>query len=205
MLIVIINLCCRQAERPADTNGGTAAKETAASGTAVGKPRNLAEIKLRYAQIVQQLEHQRLDSAVRKYDCHGERGGKIIYFTENEKLVLIRHQYHEYSHYEAIDDYFIADDQLFFANLTGTSWSFETGNAAEAATRDQVLEQRIYLVNDKPLQCLEKKYIISSTAKNPVKPAEVANVKVNCKPVQPLLLKYRRLLAFKNENQDCLD
>ncbi|MDQ8054010.1 MAG: hypothetical protein REI78_13330 [Pedobacter sp.] len=160
-------------------------------------PASIQEIKALFATTINQLSMGKLDSTVLTYDCAGERSGTITYFTESGNLRLIRHRYSEYSHYTAEDEYFVSDEKLYFAFLHGVSWSF----VSDGATKDDHLEQRIYLANNKPIQCLEKKYAVQT---GQTKTPNAVNRRVDCKPVAPLLKKFEQLLNFRKVKRDCL-
>ena len=169
-------------------------------------PTSVEQIKQRYAIINDKLKRGLLDSLSFKYDCNKERSGTVTYFSDKGELLMIKHTYNEYSHFSAVDQYFISNNKLFFAHLNGTSWSFESGQAAEGATKDDIIEQRLYVENEKPLLCLEKKYTKRSHSANNPAPANVPNKQVKCKPIEALLKDFNLLVEFKSSaNNDCLE
>jgi len=169
-------------------------------------PASITEIKRAYTFTIQQLENKQLDSISIKYDCDHERTGIITYFSHKGKLSLIRHRYNEYDHYSATDEYFMKDDALFFAYFKSVLWSFESGSAVEGATKDNITEKRIYIFNQNPLQCLEKKYTLRSHAADNPAPETIMNKPVACKSIQPVIKDFNRLLAFKNNSKhNCLE
>ncbi|MEJ6981553.1 hypothetical protein WG906_13890 [Pedobacter sp. P351] len=175
------------------------------SVTAIKNPATVEEIRKLYAELNGKLHGGKLDSASVKYDCSGERTGTVTYFSENGKLTIIRHTYSEYSHFSAMDQYFISDDELFFAHLTGVSWSFESGKAAIGATKDNITEKRLYMVREKPLLCLEKSYVKRSHSSDNPRPESVESRQVDCKSLEPVLKDFGKLMAFKNSSgNDCL-
>jgi len=188
------------------TKTDSAAAVNSSADTINAAPTSVLQIKQRYAVITDKLHRDQLDSISFKYDCNQERSGTVTYFSDQGKLVLIKHSYSEYSHFSAVDEYFITNDNLFFAHLNRTNWSFESGQAAEGATKDDITEQRLYLVNDKALLCLEKKYTKRShAATNPV-PANLPNKQVTCKPTEPLMKDFKNLVAYqRSTNHDCLE
>ncbi|MEJ2882206.1 hypothetical protein [Pedobacter sp. GR22-6] len=76
-------------------------------------PSSVSEIKNAYAAINDKLQRKRLDSVSFKYDCEGERTGTVTYFSEQGRLALIKHSFNEYSHFSAVDQYFVRQDSLF--------------------------------------------------------------------------------------------
>lgn len=168
-------------------------------------PTSVEQIKQRYAIINDKLKRGLLDSLSFKYDCNKERSGTVTYFSDNGKLIMIKHTYNEYSHFSAIDQYFINNNNLFFAHLNGASWSFESGQASEGVTKDDIIEQRLYVENEKPLLCLEKRYTKRSHSSNNPVPANVPNKEVKCKPIKTLIKDFNQLVEFKNSaKHDCL-
>jgi len=180
----------------------SAAKTTVA---VVQNPKSVSEIKQKFAVINDKLHSGLMDSISYKYNCNGERNGTIIYYSDNGKLAVIKHLYNEYSHFSAIDQYFVSDGKLYFAFLDRSVWSFEPGQAAEGATKDDITEQRLYINEEKPLLCLEKKYTTRPQSANNPNPESIESKEVKCKNLEPVLKDYNRLLAFKDAStHDCL-
>lgn len=155
----------------------------------------VAGIQETYSSVMKQLETGTMDSTSFKYSCHGEKGGTVTYFSDEGQLRLVVHRYHEYDHYSAVDRYFVDEGRLYFAYLNGVSWSFEDGGG----TRDNVKEQRIYVVNQRPIRCLEKKYAIRSKAGENPRPETVANKEVDCKSPASIIGPYRILLKYREK------
>jgi hypothetical protein len=206
-LLCLIFFSCGQRrlnndEASLDTNSSASNADTI---TAIKKPASVKDIKQLYADINGKLQGGKLDSTSIKYDCSGERAGTVTYFSNNGELSMIRHRYSEYSHFSATDQYFVSDDKLFFAHLTGISWSFESGNAAAGATKDNILERRLYIVREKAVLCLEKRYVKRSHSSDNPQPANVESKQVDCKPLERVLKDFAKILAFRNSSgQDCL-
>lgn len=174
--------------------------------TIITNPSTVDEIKSAYSAIQDKLQSGHLDSTSIKYDCKGERSGTVTYFSSKGSLVMIKHSYSEYSHYSAVDRYFLSSDTLFFAHLHGISWTFDSGNAAGSATKDDITELRYYIAKEKPLLCLEKKYIHRSHASDNPIPENVENKQVKCQNIAPVLKDFSNLLKFKTGvKQDCLE
>lgn len=190
---------------PSTTVVEDSAARVTAPETVAAQPKTVEQIKQRYADINAKLQGGLLDSVAYKYDCNGERSGTVTYFSNHGKLEMIKHSYNEYSHFEATDQYFISNDHLFFAHFRRSNWSFESGQAADGATKDNIIEQRFYVANEKSLLCLEKKYTKRSHADNNPLPAKVQNKEVACKPMEPLIKDFNKLIDFKNSgDHDCL-
>ncbi|WP_147273586.1 hypothetical protein [Pedobacter chinensis] len=189
-----------------ETDGNAKTRSVVQGNSVHSVPSSVAEIKQAYKFTIEQLENKQLDSILIKYDCDHERTGIITYFSHQGKLSMIRHRYNEYDHYSATDEYFVKDDTLFFAYFKSVLWSFESGSAVEGATKDNITEKRFYIFNQKPLQCLEKKYTFRSHAADNPAPETIMNKQVPCKTIEPIIKDFKRLLVFKNNSQhNCLE
>lgn len=174
------------------------------SNTVDSNPSTIEDIKQRYAVINDKLQHSLLDSTSFKYDCNQERSGTVTYYSDKGKLAMIKHAYNEYSHFSAVDLYFVSNNSPFFVHLNRVNWSFESERAVEGATKDDIKEHRLYIAGDKSLLCLEKKYIIRSHSSDNPEPENVANKEVKCKPTESTLADFARLMQFKDSaNHDC--
>ncbi len=160
-------------------------------------PTGVAEIQKAYQAIMSQMEAGVLDSSSFKYSCRGEKNGTVSYFTQQGKLRMIVHRYNEYDHFSATDRYFVLDSMVFFAHLNQSTWSFESG--PEGATKDKVTERRIYLVDQKPVKCLEKSYVIRSQSKTNSQPETVPNKEINCASVKSVLQPYKMLVRNRSK------
>ena len=165
---------------------------------------NVADIQKAYAAITALAANGKLDSTSFKYDCSGEKGGTVTYYTNNGNLTLISHRYNEYSHYEAEVHYFVQNQNLFFAFQKEMVWSFDSG--PEGATKDRVTERRIYVVAGQAVKCLEKKYEIRKHANVNPDPASVANHTKDCNLSKPQIVAFKRLKTYwKSRPPECLD
>jgi len=199
-VILLITSCTQQSETNTQQQEQTPTRDTLTDSvdTAFRADRmftNVDEIQETYSFVMKQLENGIMDSTSFKYSCQGEKGGTVTYFSDEGKLRLIVHRYHEYDHYSAVDRYFVEKDRLYFAHLNGVSWSFEDGGG----TRDNVKEQRIYVVNQQPIRCLEKSYAIRSKASDNPNPETLANKEVDCKSPASVIGPYRLLLKYREK------
>lgn len=160
-------------------------------------PGNVEDIQQAYGRIMAQMENGSLDSTSFKYSCHGEKNGTVSYFSEKGRLRMIVHRYNEYDHHSAEDRYFVTDSTLFFVYLNRVSWAFESG--AEGATKDNITEHRVYLVGQKPIRCLEKKFVVRSQAANNPRSETVASKEVDCTSLKSVTDPYRLLTKYRNE------
>ncbi|WP_316851011.1 hypothetical protein [Pedobacter agri] len=86
--------------------------------------------------------------------------------------------------------FYLDKGKPFFIFRTDHTWTFAEGMAAEGITKENIMEKRYYLINDKPVKYLEKKYSYLSNEKKPntgklvakesspgTLPLEIANLK----------------------------
>ncbi len=213
LLSLVLLISCHQEQKTNIDSKASVVVDTASKATSGSKlqeafvtPHSVAEIKGAYAITIDKLSKGQLDSVSFKYNCQEERSGTVTYFSEKGVLRIIRHQYNEYDHHEATDQYFLNNDRtLFFVHLNRLSWSFESVVGKDGATKDDIIERRIYVVDSKAIQCLEKRFTTRSQAKDNPTSETVANKQVACKPIKPLLKNFQQLLDFKNrEDHSCL-
>lgn len=165
------------------------APDTANFGVA---PLSVEHIQHLYAATRSLIDQNRLDTASFEYNCHEEKKGRVTYYSQNGDLLLVTHQYNEYDHYEATDEYYLANDSLYFAFLKGTAWHFESG--VPQATTDDVTERRVYMSKNHPIQCLEKKYSISSQSKDNPNPQTLDSQEVDCPEPMTILTAFNVLI-----------
>jgi hypothetical protein len=211
-LNIIISLCIIACTQRSESNskhsqadGMKYSAKSSNSAVEKGQPLiSVASIQKAYSDIVSKATRGNLDSTSFKYSCHGEKGGKVIYFTEKGQLRLIVHRYNEYDHYSAEDRYFVTDSTLFFILTNSVSWAFESG--PEGATKDNIQERRVYLVNNKPIKCLEKKFVIRSQEKDNPRPETVTSREVDCSSPEAVMKPYVLLNKYRsNPTSGCLD
>jgi len=166
----------------------------------------VAAIQDAYVQTMERLQEGALDSTFFEYDCQGERNGRVVYYSEKGKLLLIKHSYGEYSHHEVDETYFVRDKKPFFQFRQATTWSFDSGSAAEGATRDEVQEQRIYLKDEKPFRCLQKSYVMRSKANDNPIPDKLPNKDVGCASAASTLTSFALLAKYEQQSTTgCLE
>lgn len=213
LLSLVLLISCHEEQKTNSDYKSSTERDTASKAISDSKlkedfvaPHSVAEIKEAYAITVDKMNNGQLDSVSFEYNCQEERSGKVTYFSEKGVLRSIRHQYNEYDHHEAIDQYFLNEDStLFFAYLNRLSWSFDSVVGKDGATKDDIQEQRIYVVNKQAIQCLEKRFTTRSQATDNPTSESVPNKQVVCKPIKPLLKNFQQLLDFKNSsNHSCL-
>ncbi len=174
--------------------------DTAATLSAIN---TIEDIEEAYAYVLSKIEHHSMDSTSFGYNCHGEKQGNVQYFSENGQLRLIRHTYNEYSHHDATDHYFVKDSSLYFVFFDRMSWSFDSQAKEPEAVKEEITENRFYIVDNQPVRCLEKKFTTRSAAANNPRSALVANKEVGCTSLE-LVRENFRLLVQHRHQQDSL-
>ena len=136
-------------------------------------------IKKEYNLVNSKLTAKKLDSVSFDYECE-ERSGNVVYYSEKGILKVIKH-FNADSHFSSTENYFLNDGKPYFVFKDDTLWSFDGGTPEKPETKDDITEQRFYIVEGKPIQCLEKKYTIKSISKNNPKSENIQNKKMkNC-------------------------
>lgn len=172
------------------------AGQTTGGADTLGMPATVAEIRQAHAAIVTKLGEGRLDSTSFSYSCDDEKNGTVSYYSDNGQLRMVVHRYNEYDHYSAEDTYFVQDSTLFFAFLKRVAWSFTSG--PEGATKDDITELRVYVVDQQPVQCLEKKFTVHSHADSNPTSEEVPSREVDCIAMNRVIEPYRALLKHQH-------
>lgn len=187
------------------TAADTIADAKADSSVSLRTPESVEDIQKAYGETMEQLQQAKLDSSSFEYECQQERNGRVTYFSREGQLLLIRHSYGEYSHYEADEEYYIQGDQLYFIFKRETTWAFDS-EAGEGATRDNITEFRIYTRQNQAFQCLQKEYVIRSDASNNPKVDQLPNKPTDCKASTSLLNTYLALRKQQsNPGKGCIE
>ncbi|AZB29204.1 hypothetical protein [Chryseobacterium balustinum] len=142
-------------------------------------PQTIDEIKTEYVLLNNQLIAKKLDSASFDYECN-EVSGNVVYYSSNGELKSIKH-FHGDSHFSSVENYYLKNGKPFFIFKDDTVWNFDGGTPEKPETKDEINQQRMYIVNGKAIECLEKKFTIKSSSKNNPKPDDIQNVQSkNC-------------------------
>lgn len=196
-----------------NSNSGRRSTSEVDSTAAVKSPENALEpledlksvddIKREHTYITSKIESGSMDSTSFDYNCHDEKKGKVVYFSDKGQLRLIQHTYNEYSHFSATDEYFLKDGAPFFVFYDHLGWSFIDENQ----TKDDITENRYYIIDNQPVKCLQKKFSKLSNNEDSLKSKMVANKEVKCASLDPLVEDFELLLKFKHqrENLICLE
>lgn len=136
-------------------------------------------IKQEYSKVNSQLVGKKLDSVGFKYECD-EISGNVVYYFDKGTLKLVKH-FQADSHFSSTENYFVDEGKPYFILKDDTVWSFDGGTSDKPETKDDVTEQRFYIVDNKAIQCLEKKYTLKSNSKTNPKSENVPNKEMkNC-------------------------
>jgi hypothetical protein len=158
------------------------------------------QIKKEYADLQAQLEAKKLSQSKFTYDCNDEPSGEVIFHSDKNEIKVIEHFYAEHSHFSGSEKYFIKDGKPFFIFSQETVWNFDGGTPEKPVTKDDITETRIYLQNNKPLKCLEKKYSIKSDQKEKTTPDNIPSKEIQC-DTNELLKTYQLLLKHKDQKE----
>lgn len=158
--------------------------------------KSVEDIKKEYAAISNLLTSKKLDSSSFTYYCN-EREGEVVLYKQDGKIRMVKDFYSEHSHFSSSTQYFIKNDQVFFIFQDETSWNFDGGTSEKPETKDDITEKRIYILNDKGIQCLEKKYSVRSKGNNQ-KPDKIASRETQC-DISPLMKNYQAIIRNKDK------
>ena len=164
----------------------------------------IEDVKKEYTYLNNMLTSKKLDSTTFNYNCD-EREGEVTLYYKDNRLAAVKDFYAEHSHFSSSTKYFVKNDQVFFIFNDETVWNFDDGGTPDRPeTKDDITEKRIYIINNKPVQCFEKKYAIRSKGNNK-NPETIANKETKC-DITELMKKYQLILKNKDRkgNIDCL-
>ena len=201
ILIITLFISCTQepGKRIRTEDHRPVSKDT--SAVTESAPQTTDEIKREFTVLNDKLLARQLDSAGFKYNCD-EVEGEVYLYYENKKLKMVKHFFAD-SHFSSLTKYFVKSDQVFFIFKDDTLWQFDGGTPEKPITKDSINQQRIYLKDENPIQCLEKNYTIRSVGKN-ADPEKIPNRDVKC-DVKELMSRYHHLLKNKDQKSiECL-
>ncbi|WP_394666204.1 hypothetical protein [uncultured Chryseobacterium sp.] len=157
---------------------------------------SIEDIKKEYAAINNLLSAKQLDSTKFTYNCN-EKEGEVVLYYENKDLRMVKDSYAEHSHFSSSTKYYVKNNSVFFIFKEETVWNFDEGGTPEKPeTKDEINEKRIYILNDKAIQCLEKNYTIRSIGNNK-NPDSVPNKETKC-DIAELIKNYNLILKNKD-------
>lgn len=165
--------------------------------------KSVDDIKKEHSYITSTIENGSMDSTSFNYNCNEEKKGELIYFYEQGQLRLIRHNYNEYSHFSATDEYYLKDDTPFLVLFDHLAWSFIDQNQ----TQDNITEKRFYFIDHTLIKCLQKEFTIISGDKNAPQSNMVPNKNSECPSLQSILQDFQLLFNLRKKKEDihCLE
>ncbi len=162
--------------------------------------KTIADIKTEYARLNNLLISRKLDSTKFNYNCDEKEGEVILYF-QDKKLAAVKDFYSEHSHFSSSTTYFVKNDQVFFIFNDETVWNFDDGGTPEKPeTKDDIKEKRIYILNNKAVQCFEKNYSLRSKGNN-TNPESIPNKEIKC-DIDGFMKTYQLILKNRNKRGD---
>ncbi|AZA85816.1 hypothetical protein EG349_02940 [Chryseobacterium shandongense] len=162
--------------------------------------KTIADIKTEYARLNNLLISRKVDSTKFNYNCDEKEGEVILYF-QDKKLAAVKDFYAEHSHFSSSTTYFVKNDQVFFIFNDETVWNFDDGGTPEKPeTKDDIKEKRIYILNNKAVQCFEKNYSLRSKGNN-TNPESIPNKEIKC-DIDGFMKTYQLILKNRNKRDD---
>ncbi len=204
LIVLLVVACGQQSDEQLPKENHVAEHSSTVPDTVNIAINSVDDIQKAYFGISSIMESQRLDSTSFRYNCNGEKSGTVSYYTDNGNLKLMIHRYNEYDHYEVEDQYYIHEGEAFFVYRKSLSWSFDDG--PEGATKDQITEQRTYVVKGKPIKCLEKKYELRKHKGINPNPESIVNQEKDCGQLKLPLGTFGQLQGYwKSAPPKCLE
>ncbi|WDF46149.1 hypothetical protein PQ459_14725 [Chryseobacterium sp. KACC 21268] len=199
-LVLIFN--CKNEKEDASVSSDAISTKVKSHSLSLSKDLNSVNgIRQEYQLVNSKLVAKDLDSVGFKYECD-EISGNVVYYSENGTLKVVKH-FQADSHFSSTENYFVIDGKPYFVFKDETVWSFDGGTADKPETKDDVTEQRFYIVNGKSIQCLEKKYTLKSKSANNPKSENVPNKEMkNCSIAE--LQKHFDLLMKNKDRRDAV-
>jgi hypothetical protein len=157
---------------------------------------SLEDIKKEYAAVNNLLTAKKLDSTGFTYYCN-EKEGEVVIYKQDGKIRMVKDFYAQHSHFSSSTRYFIKNNQVFFIFQDETLWNFDGGTPEKPETKDDITEKRMYILNNKAVQCLEKKYSVRSKGNNQ-DPNKITIRETTC-DISELMKNYQLILKNKDK------
>lgn len=153
-------------------------------------------IRRQYNLVNSLLVTKKLDSVTFEYECN-ETSGNVTYYIQNGILKLIKH-FEADSHFSSAVNYFVNDGKPYFIFTDETVWSFDGGTPEKPETKDEVTEQRFYIIDNESVKCLEKKYTLKSNSSSNPKPENIPNKEMKSCSIADLQKTFDLLMKNKD-------
>lgn len=178
--LVLIFSCKNKKDKNGSVSSNGISTKVKSHSLSPGKDLNSVNgIRQEYQLVNSKLAEKKLDSVGFKYECD-EISGNVVYYSESGTLKVVKH-FRSDSHFSSTDHYFVNGGKPYFIFKDETVWSFDGGTADKPETKDDVTEQRFYIVAGKSIQCIEKKYTLKSNTTNNPKSENIPNKEMkNC-------------------------
>jgi len=200
MLSLALMISCKKENRPdpqkTETSNDSMSIKSNPDTVSDDSIKSVEDIKKEYALLSSLLASKKLDSSSFTYFCN-EREGEVILYKQNGKIRMVKDFYSEHSHFSSSTQYFIKDDQVFFIFQDETLWNFDGGTPEKPETKDDITEKRMYILNNKPVQCLEKTYSVRSKGNNQ-DPGKIASRETQC-DISGLMKNYQSIIRNKDK------
>ena len=149
---------------------------------AANTPEGMEWARKRYARVQEMAAAGRLTCDTLRYDCPADAvvGWFAYCYADDGALITGSHAESTGDHYTVTERYYYDGDELFFAHLTTTGWSFGGPEGRDAAgnpvpgTIDDVKEERKYYSDGNLIDRLYKEYTLTSGPDSP-DPDDVPN------------------------------
>lgn len=194
-LLIILSLHSCEKISPKEPSAALSSDAKEQSAETLQDIKNEEDIRVSYDKTVRKVQKKVTDSTSFSYDCNGERNGTVTYFSENGELLLIQHTFNEYSHFSASNSYFIKDGNPFFVLSSESVWSFVNENQ----TKDNVTEKRFYIIDNKPIKCLQKDFSVITRSGHILKTDTTGNKVTECTEYAFKLKEFYSLLQLEHK------
>lgn len=161
----------------------------------------IQDIRQKFSYIMKAKSDNLLTTTEFSYECPYEPGeGTITFFYEGEALRLVEYSFHEGEHYGGTDQYFVWNDELFFAYYDHGSWRFdyENGDFSNPQTVDEITQKRFYFDNQQPIRCLLKQFERYSRNIHHLASHDVPNQETSCDEAQTVQSTFKLLLEWQD-------
>ena len=203
--ILLIFSCKKEIDEKVSNSSDNISSKVKSHSLSLSKDLNsINGIKQEYNLVNSQLVAKKLDSVSFKYECE-EISGNVVYYSDKGKLKVVKH-FQADSHFSSIGSYFVNDGKPYFIFKHDTVWSFDGGTPEKPVTKDDVTEQRFYIINNRAIQCLEKKYTLRSNSSENLKSENIPNKEMKNCSIAELQKSFELLMKNKDKkgNINCI-
>jgi hypothetical protein len=204
--LVLMFSCKKKIDKRVSNSSDMISSKVRSHSLSLSKNLNSVDgIRQEYNLVNSRLLAKKLDSVGFKYECK-EISGNVVYYFEKGELKVIKH-FQADSHFSSTENYFLNNGKPYFIFKDDTAWSFDGGIPEKPETKDDVTEQRYYIVENKAIQCLEKQYTLKSNSSNNPKSENIPNKEMKNCSIMELQKTFGLLIKNKERKgiaEDCL-